>query len=218
MAGILDQIAGYRPHKGKPYENEYVTPGTVGDGSPADISGIVQADTPDHAHLMDRFRELGGMETLLDEIFTATHAPGFEFAGPYSAGGKSQASLAQVANATGVGSVYSIPNPWDNDAEFCIIQAAFGAAGQAVISLDPTYLGPSLSQFYDGPSLVRVLPFIATGAGTFPVGQDQWFPIPASQSLYWSVNMVTANTNSAIVTVVFRRRINRHGRYYLTIE
>lgn len=218
MAGILDQLAGYRPHKGKPYENEYVTPGTVGDGSPADISGISSHDAPDVAHLHEHFMEQGGMEHLLDQIFAATHAPGFEFAGPYSAGGKSQASLAQVANATGVGSVYSIPNPWDNDAEFCIIQAAFGAAGQAVLSLDPTYLGPALSAFYDGPSLVRVMPFFATGVGTLPVGQDQWFPIPASQSLFWSVNMTAANTSSAIVTVCFRRRINRHGRYYLTVE
>ena len=215
---LLEQLANYRPHMGRPYENEYTTPGTVGDGSPADIAGIHQPDTPDTAHLIEHFLEHGGMEHLLDQIFAAFHGPGFEYAGPYTAGGKSQANLAQVANATGVGSVYSLPNPWDNDAEFCVIQAMFGAAGQAVLSLDPTYLGPPLTQFYDGPSLVRVMPFFAAGVGTFPVGQDQWFPIPASQSLYWSVNMVTANTDSALVTVCFRRRINRHGRYYLTVE
>lgn len=218
MAGILDKLGLegiYKPHAGKPYDNMETTPGTV---DPEIPTLVQQDDMPDTAHLLERAMEHTGMDHLLDQLFAMFHQPDYEYAGPYTAGGKSQASLSQVANATGVGSVYTLPNPYDNDAEYAVIQAVFGAAGQAILSRDPNNLGPALTAFYDGPSLVRGMPFFAAGVGTFPVGQENWFPISASDSLFWSVNMATANTDSALITVMFRRRINRHGKFYLTIE
>lgn len=206
----------YNPHGGESYSQTYVTPGTVDPEIPD--HGIANPDTPAVERADKRLSDTAGFSHLMDQIFEATHRPGFEYAGPYTLGGKSQTALGQIANVTGVGSIYSISNPWDNDAEFCCLSASFGGAGQAVLSIDSNNQGPALTQFYDGTSYIRALPFFAAAAGTFTYGNEYWFPCPASQPLYWAVNMATPNTNSALATVSFRRRINRYGRFYLTIE
>lgn len=207
----------YMPHRGDPFNQTYVVPGTV-DPSPFPDHDI-QGDHPDmdasEQHLFHR----RGFDDLLDALYQVVNQRSFETEGPYTMGGKSQAALSQIANVTGVGSVYTMVTPFDTDCEYAVLSAHFGAAGQAVLSRDPsTAIGPALTATYDGGSYQRVVPFFAAGEITIPFGRDIWFPLPASDQLYWAVNMAAANTSSALITLAFRRPLNRHGRYQLTIE
>jgi hypothetical protein len=213
LDALLD--TSYVPHRGASYNQSYVTPGTID----PEIPTLVQSEDQPETQRMERaLQEHRNLNSLMDMLFDVVHRPGYETMGPFTIGGKSQAALSQIANVTGVGSVYTLANTFDSDAEYCVLAAHFGAAGQAVLSKDPSNPGPGLTQQYDGTALVRVMPFYASSVVTLTYGSDYWFPIPASDSLYWSVNMATPNTDSALVTVAFRRRITRHGRYFLTQE
>jgi hypothetical protein len=206
----------YQPHKGESYKQSWVTPGTI---DPPIPSNITQDDEgPETVRMGEYLDSRRSLNALMDMLFDVVHRPGYETAGPFTIGGKSQASLSQIANVTGTGSIYTMSNPFDDDAEYCCISAAFGAAGQAVLSKDPSNIGPALSAQYDGSALIRVIPFFSSGVATLIPAGEFWFPIPASDSLYWSVNMTAPNTSSALVTVAFRRRITRHGRWLLTQE
>jgi hypothetical protein len=215
LTRLLGLPAHYGPHASQEYMQEYSTPGTV---DPMVPTTVRQDDDPHADRLSQAMDSRAGLEYLMDCLYKVVSEPQFEVYGPVTVGGKSQASLSQIANVTGTGSVYTIGNPFDNDAEWSVLGASFGAAGQAILSNDPIMVGPALSVFYDGSSIVRAIPFFASGVAQFTYARETWFPIAASDSLFWAVNMAAANTSSALVTVAFRRRLDRHGKYKLTVR
>lgn len=109
----------------------------------------------------------------------------------------------------GVTGSYQLPNIYSTPCEYRVVCCAFAGAGTAVLSSDQGFAAPAATGAIQPGTRQEGIVFASAGAGTV-TGRSEWADLPGSRSLYLNV---AVTTDSAWVTVQFRRRVNRAGVY-----
>ena len=102
---------------------------------------------------------------------------------------------------------YALQNIYSTPAQFRVCCCAFTGAGTAVLSTDQGMKAPAATGVIQPGARQPGTVFASAGADTKP-GYQEWADISGDTRLYLDVSVTT---DSAFVTVQFRRRVNRAG-------
>lgn len=104
---------------------------------------------------------------------------------------------------------YSLPSEFSTPAQYRVVCCAFGGAGTATLSSDQGLTTPAVTGVIQPSARQQGIVFAASAASTVSA-RSEWADLPPSASLFLNV---AVTTDSAWVTVQFRRRVNRAGIY-----
>lgn len=162
----------------------------------ARFNPVQKRDLDDQRHAADdRAALVAALQELRHHLIVAQ--PHYVYSDPIVFGGVT----------TGQNGAYGLANEFGSPAQYRVLQVAFGGAGQAIVGQTSSLSAPAVSDKLDPSSRIHGQVFAAAGAATI-AGADAWTDIPAGGQIYAAVNVTT---DSAWVTVQFRRRVSPAG-------